>query len=50
MLLTMHFEENHAVASSDFEDVRVVTLRGEWDVSNRERLRDALVALGTHAE
>lgn len=43
----MHSDENHAIASSDFEDVRVVTLRGEWDVSNRERLRDALVGLGT---
>ena len=43
----MHYDENHAIASSDFEDVRVVTLRGEWDVSNRERLRDALVGLGS---
>jgi anti-anti-sigma factor len=46
----MHSDENHAIASSDFEDVRVVTLRGEWDVSNRERLRDALVGLGTERD
>lgn len=42
----MHSDENHGIATSDFEDLRVVTLRGEWDVSNRERLRDALVGLG----
>lgn len=46
----MHSDENHAIASSEFEDVRVVTLRGEWDVSNRERLRDALVGLGTERD
>ncbi len=42
----MHSDENHAIASADFEDMRVVTLAGEWDVSNRERLRDALIGLG----
>lgn len=46
----MDSDENHAIASADFEDVRVITLRGEWDVSNRERLRDALVGLGTERD
>jgi anti-anti-sigma factor len=43
----MHLDENHAIVTSDFEEMRVVTLRGEWDVSNREQLRNALVALGS---
>lgn len=43
----MHSDENHAIVTSDFEETRVVTLRGEWDVSNREQLRNALVALGS---
>jgi len=46
----MHADEDQAIATSDFEDVCVVTLRGEWDVSNRERLRDALTALGSQRD
>lgn len=43
----MYQDENHAIATSTFENMLVVTLRGEWDVSNRERLREALTSLGT---
>lgn len=50
MSLRMDPDENHAIATSDFEGACVVTLRGEWDVSNRERLRDALVGLGTQRD
>lgn len=28
----------------------MITLRGEWDVSNRERLRDALSSLGDEGD
>lgn len=42
----MH-EDDQAIAISNFEDLRVVTLRGEWDVSNRAQLREALTAAGT---
>ena len=44
----MHGEEEQAIATSFFEGIRVITLRGEWDVATRERLRDALQALGTN--
>lgn len=44
----MHGEEEEAIATSSLEGTNVITLRGEWDVATRERLRDALVALGTN--
>src|ERR1700722_12699680 len=40
----MHEEE--AITTSQFEGRRVITLRGEWDLSNRDRLREALTSLG----
>ena len=43
-------EEDQAIAISSFEGVRVITLRGEWDVSNRERLRAACASLGTEVD
>ncbi len=42
----MDGELDQAVAFSSFEGLRVVTLRGEWDVANRDRLRSALQELG----
>jgi anti-anti-sigma factor len=42
----MDGELEQAVAFSSFEGLRVITLRGEWDVANRERLRGALQELG----
>jgi anti-anti-sigma factor len=44
----MHGDEEQGIATSQFEGMRVVTLRGEWDVATRERLRNALHALGTN--
>ncbi|HEV3090160.1 MAG TPA: STAS domain-containing protein [Candidatus Cybelea sp.] len=38
----MHDDPDQSIATSSFENVRVITLRGEWDVSNREQLREAL--------
>ncbi len=43
----MHGDDDQDIATSSFEGVRVVTLRGEWDVATRERLRDALARVGT---
>ncbi|MGC9992704.1 MAG: STAS domain-containing protein [Candidatus Cybelea sp.] len=43
-------EEYQAIAISEFEGALVITLRGEWDVSNRERLRDALASVGTQGD
>lgn len=42
----MHDDEAQEVCTSRFEGARVVTLRGEWDVASRERLRGALQGLG----
>ncbi|MFY9631009.1 MAG: STAS domain-containing protein [Candidatus Cybelea sp.] len=38
---------DHAIETAVFEDLHIVTLRGEWDVSTRERLREALAAVGS---
>src|ERR1700722_4823128 len=38
---------DHAIETALFEDLHVVTLRGEWDVSTRERLRGALASVGS---
>jgi anti-anti-sigma factor len=43
-------EEDQAIAISEFEGSRVITLRGEWDVSTRERLRAALTSLGSQGD
>ena len=43
----MHGEDEQTIATSRFEEMSVVTLRGEWDVATRERLRAALLAIGT---
>lgn len=42
--------EEQDLITSRFEGLCVVTLRGEWDVASRERLRGALQALGTNAD
>jgi anti-anti-sigma factor len=42
----MHDGEEQAIATSSFEGRRVITLRGDWDISNRDRLREALTELG----
>lgn len=42
----MDGDADRDIVLSDFEGQRVVTLLGEWDVSNRDRLHEALVALG----
>lgn len=41
---------DHAVETSVFENLHVVTLRGEWDVSNSERLREALASVGSERD
>jgi anti-anti-sigma factor len=41
-------DEEQAIATSRFEGMSVVTLRGEWDVATRERLRNALLGIGTN--
>jgi anti-anti-sigma factor len=41
----MNGDTDQDILVSDFEGLRVVTLLGEWDVSNRERLHDAFQAL-----
>ncbi|MGA2760088.1 MAG: STAS domain-containing protein [Candidatus Cybelea sp.] len=43
-------EEDQTIAISEFEGARVITLRGEWDVATRERLRNALNSLGTQGD
>ena len=42
----MHGDEESDILTSEFEGISVVTLRGEWDVSSRERLRGALQGTG----
>jgi len=42
----MYGDEENDIISSEFEGASVVTLRGEWDVSSRERLRTALQSMG----
>jgi anti-anti-sigma factor len=44
----MYGDEEQAISTSRFEGICVVTLRGEWDVATRERLRNALHAVGTN--
>lgn len=39
--------DGEGIATSTFEDLCVITLRGEWDVATRERLREALQGIGT---
>jgi len=43
-------EEDRDIAVASFEGSSVVMLRGEWDVATRERLRNALQALGTESD
>jgi anti-anti-sigma factor len=42
----MYGDEESDILTSEFEGMSVVTLRGEWDVSSRERLRTALQGMG----
>lgn len=42
--------EDQAIETSTFEEMKVITLCGEWDVSTRERLRDCFVSLGTDSD
>ncbi len=46
----MHGDQSQGIISSSFEGLRVVTLRGEWDVASRERLRTALQSIGTDGD
>jgi anti-anti-sigma factor len=46
----MESEADRGISSFCFEGSRVVVLRGEWDVSNRDRLREALLGLGTQSD
>ncbi|HEX3672189.1 MAG TPA: STAS domain-containing protein [Candidatus Cybelea sp.] len=39
--------EGEGIATSTFEDLYVITLRGEWDVATRDRLRGVLQEAGT---
>jgi len=39
-----------SIVLGEFENARVVTLRGEWDVANREQLREALQGLGAELD
>jgi anti-anti-sigma factor len=43
-------EEDQAIAISSFEGLCVLALHGEWDVSNRERLRATCASLGNEAD
>lgn len=43
----MYNDGEQALITSSFEDMCVVTLRGEWDVASRERLRETFAAFGT---
>ncbi|HEY2475052.1 MAG TPA: STAS domain-containing protein [Candidatus Cybelea sp.] len=40
-------DHDHAIETSTFDDLQVVTLRGEWDVSTSAQLREALASLGS---
>ena|SRR5579871_222022 len=42
----MYGDEASDILTSDFEGISVITLRGEWDVASRERLRGALQGIG----
>jgi anti-anti-sigma factor len=46
----MYGEEEQDVATAEFEGAGVVTLRGEWDVAARERLREVLQGVGTKSD
>jgi anti-anti-sigma factor len=46
----MYDDEDQGIAISTFENLHVITLRGEWDVSNRERLREALTSHGADGD
>jgi anti-anti-sigma factor len=46
----MYAGEEQDIVTSTFEEVSVVTLRGEWDVATRERLRSAFTAVGTESD
>lgn len=46
----MHDDDERDIFTSRFEGAAIVTLRGEWDVANRERLRKALQGLGTESD
>ena len=46
----MYGDEERSVAMADFEGCRVVTLRGEWDVATRSRLRNVLTDVGSDGD
>lgn len=46
----MYVDDENDILTSDFEGMSVVTLRGEWDVSSRERLRGALQGMGVERD
>lgn len=43
----MDLSEAFLIGISTLDDVCVVTLRGDWDLSNKDRLHDAFASLGT---
>ncbi len=46
----MRADDDLSIVLGDFENARVVTLRGEWDVANREQLRETLHAVGAERD
>jgi len=45
--MTMNADEAFRIEISEVEGVTVVALNGDWDLSNKDRLHDALLSLGT---
>jgi HptB-dependent secretion and biofilm anti anti-sigma factor len=46
----MPADDDLSIVLGEFEELRVVTLRGDWDVANRQQLREALTELGTASD
>ena len=46
----MPADDDLSIVLGEFETARVVTLRGEWDVANREQLRETLHSLGAERD
>lgn len=47
MLSIETYEPESGAAVGRFEELRVITLRGDWDVANRVQLREVLLSVGT---
>ena len=46
----MDLSEAFRIGISQLDDTCVVSLRGDWDLSNKDRLHDAFAALGTQRD